>query len=60
LIGYKCPTGYDLTNNKCVKVLAGDKVKATKTNDPDIDVTYKWSDKKSEAGWTWTGETKEM
>jgi len=49
-----------LTNNKCVKVLAGDKVKATKTNDPDIDVTYKWSDKKSEAGWTWTGETKEM
>ena len=39
---------------------AGDKVKATKTNDPDIDVTYKWSDKKSEAGWTWTGETKEM
>lgn len=60
LIGYKCPSGYDLTNNKCVKVLAGDKVKATKTNDPDIDVTYKWSDKKSEAGWTWTGETKEM
>lgn len=60
LIGYKCPSGYDLNNDKCVKVLSGDKIKATKTNDPDINVTYKWSDKKSESGWTWTGETKEM
>lgn len=60
LIGYKCPSGYDLNGNTCVKVLKEDKVKATQTNNPDIDITYKWSDKKTESGWTWTGETKEM
>lgn len=59
-IGYKCPTGYSLSNNKCIKTLSGDKISATKTNDPIINTTYKWSSKKSESGWVWTGETKEI
>lgn len=60
LVGYKCPTGYNLSGNQCVKTLSGNKVSATKTNDPEINVTYKWSTKKSESGWVWTGETKEL
>lgn len=59
-VGYKCPSGYDYNGTQCVKVLAGDKVSATKTNDPGLTTTYKWSDKKSESGWIWTGETKEL
>lgn len=60
LIGYKCPNGYTLSDNKCIKILSGDKISATKTNDPQINTTYKWSSKKSESGWVWTGETKEI
>jgi len=60
LTGYKCPSGYDLNGNSCIKILSGDKISATKTNNPDINATYKWSTKKSESGWIWTGETKEL
>lgn len=60
LIGYKCPTGYQLNGNQCIKVLSGDKIAATKTNEPDINYTYKWSKKKVVSGWTWTGETKDL
>ncbi len=60
LIGYKCPSGYQLNGNQCIKTLSGDKISATKTNDPEISITYKWSTKKSESGWTWTGETKNL
>lgn len=57
--GYQCPSGYQLSGNQCVKSISGDKVKATKTNNPEIKFTYKWSKKKSETGWTWTGESEE-
>lgn len=60
LIGYKCPSGYHLNGTQCVKVLSGNKIAAIKTNDPDIGITYKWSNKKSLSGWTWTGETKKL
>lgn len=59
LTGYKCPSGYDYNGTTCLKVTGADKVSATKTNDPKIEFTYKWSSKKSESGWTWTGETKD-
>lgn len=57
-VGYTCPSGYELSGNECIKVLSGEKIKATKTNDPEINVTYKWSEKDNENGWVWTGETK--
>ena len=57
--GYQCPSGYQLNGEKCVKTISGDKIKATKTNNPEIKLTYKWSTKKSESGWTWTGESEE-
>ncbi len=58
--GYKCPSGYDLNGKQCVKTISGNKISATKTNDPEIDLTYKWSNKPQESGWTFTGETKEF
>lgn len=60
LIGYKCPSGYSLSGQQCIKSLSGNKIAAIKTNDPDIGVTYKWSNKQSLSGWTWTGETKKL
>ncbi len=60
LVGYSCPSGYDYNGSTCIRVTSGDKVKATKINNPDLEYTYKWSTKKEENGWTWTGETKEM
>ncbi|MCI8394618.1 MAG: hypothetical protein HFH86_03985 [Bacilli bacterium] len=60
LVGYSCTNGYQYNGKECVKNLAGEKIAATKTNNPDINITYKWSTKKSESGWTWTGETKEI
>lgn len=59
-IGYVCPSGYHYNGNNCVKILSGNKVSATKTNNPNLMVTYKWSNNKDESGWTWTGETKEF
>lgn len=58
--GYKCPSGYDLSGDVCIKTQDTEKFAATKTTDPEIVVTYKWSDEKEEKGWTWTGETKEI
>lgn len=60
LIGYKCPTGYTLNGSQCTKTISGKKISATKTNNPEKQVTYKWSEKVNEKGWTWTGETKEI
>lgn len=59
-LGYKCPSGYDYVDNQCVKISDGEKISATKTNNPELTPTYKWSDKKEENGWIWTGETKEI
>lgn len=59
-IGYKCPSGYSLNGNQCIRILSGDKISATKTNQPEVKVDYKWSTNSKEAGWTFTGETKKI
>ena len=58
--GYLCPTGYKLSGNTCYRTTTGARIKATKEYGTSENEEIIWSKDKKVAGWTFTGNTKEV
>ncbi len=59
-VSYKCPSGYELSGDKCYKYTSTDKIKATKIDGEVIREETMWSAKKSVSGWERTGRSKKV
>lgn len=58
-VSYRCPSGYKLSGNQCLKSLSSkERIEATKTEGTSKTETI-WNKDKELDGWTWTGNTKE-
>jgi len=57
-LGYRCPSGYNLSGNVCIKNDAKETIYATKNEGKNEKEETIWSKTKELEGWTWTGNTK--
>ena len=58
-ISYRCPNGYDLSGNQCIKTNVTNRILATENDTTTATEETIWSKTKDLEGWTWTGNTKE-
>lgn len=58
-IAYRCPNGYDLSGNQCIKTDVTERILATENDTTTATEETIWSKTKDLEGWTWTGNTKE-
>lgn len=59
-LGYKCPSGYELSGNMCYKFVGGEKKSAAKSNNTGSQKEVIYSKNKEVSGFKWTGKTKEI
>lgn len=57
---YSCPNGYKLNGTTCYREVSGERIQATKSYGSDQNEETIWSKEKKIAGWTFTGNTKEV